>query len=66
MDAKKKVSYEAKTFVVRDVHMCIGVPKLLRQSKINEVYQVRLIADTHNDVAWFEVAVNEVAGMNVL
>jgi hypothetical protein len=59
-------SREANITVEWDVRACIGVPIFLRQSKINQIYQVRLIADAHYDVAWFEVAVNVVAGMNVL
>lgn len=46
--------------------MCIGVPEFLRQPKIDEVHDIGLVADAYDDVAGFEVTVNNVARMDVL
>ena len=46
--------------------MHIGIPKFFREPKIDEVYNVSVTSETHNDVARFEIAVNEVARMYVL
>jgi hypothetical protein len=48
------------------VQVCIGIPKFFRQPKIDEVYNVGVPSDTHDDIARFEIAVNEVARMDVL
>jgi uncharacterized protein YlxP (DUF503 family) len=59
-------SNETKTLVEWNVQVCIGIPKFFRQPKIDEVYNVGALSDTHDDVARFEIAVNEVARMDVL
>jgi hypothetical protein len=46
--------------------MCVGIPIFFREPKVNEVYNVGVLSETHNDVARFEIAVNEVARMYVL
>ncbi len=59
-------SNEAKTLVEWNMRVCIGIPKFFREPEINEVYNVGMPSETHNDVARFEIAVNEVARMYVL
>ncbi len=51
---------------VRNMCTCIGIPKLLRESKINDVNQVCMLASTNDNVAGFEVTVDEVARMDIL
>jgi len=46
--------------------MRVRIPELLRKTKINEVYHVSMLADTHDNVARLEIAVDEVARVDVL
>ena len=46
--------------------MCVGIPIFFREPEIDEVYNVGVLSETHDDVARFEIAVNEVARMYVL
>ena len=59
-------SNEAKTCVEWNVRVCIGVPIFFREPEIDEVYSVGVLSGTHNDVARFDIAMNEVARMYVL
>jgi hypothetical protein len=59
-------SNEAKTLVEWNVCVRIGIPKFFREPEIDEVYNIGVLSETHNDVARFEIAVNEVARMYVL
>ena len=63
---KGGASNEAKTCVEWNVRVCIGIPIFFREPEIDEVYNVGLLSETHNDVARFEIAVNKVARMYVL
>ena len=59
-------SNEAKTHFEWNVCVCIGIPIFFRESEIDEVYNVGMLSETHDDVARFEIAMNEVARMYVL
>jgi len=59
-------SSESMTAAVWDVRVCIGIPKLLRESKIDDVRQVCMLAGTHDDITRFKVAVNKVVRMDML
>ena len=59
-------SNEAKTLLEWNVPVCIGIPKFFRKPKIDEVYNVGMPSDTHNDIARFDIAVDEIARMDVL
>lgn len=45
---------------VGDVLVCAGVAVLLGQAKVNNVDQVPLFAQAHEEVVWLHVSVNEV------
>ena len=51
---------------VGDVLVCAGVPILLGQSKVDDVDQVALLAQTHQEVVWLHISVDEVLGVDVL
>ena len=51
---------------VWNICTCIGIPKLLRESEIDDVNQVCMLASAHDNIAGFEVTVNEVARMDIL
>lgn len=59
-------SNEAKTLVEWNVCVRIGIPKFFGEPKIDEVYNIGVPSETHNDVARFEIAVDEVVRMYVL
>jgi hypothetical protein len=48
------------------VQVGLRVPVLLGQTKIDHVDLVAALADTHEEVVGLDVAVDEVAGVNVL
>ena len=59
-------SNEAKTFFEWDVQVCIGILVFFRQPKIDDVYNMGAPSNTHNNIARFEITVNEVVRMDVL
>ena len=59
-------SSKSTTAAVWNVHACVWVPKLLRESKIDDVHQVCMLVGAHDDVAGLKVTVDEVARMDVL
>jgi hypothetical protein len=59
-------SNEAKIRVEWNVRVRIGIPIFFREPEIDEVYSVGMLSKTHNNVARFEIAMNEVARMYVL
>ena len=44
----------------------LGVPVLLRETEVNDVDLVAPLANTHEEVVWLDVAVNEVTRVDVL
>lgn len=50
---------------VRDMQMSLRVTVLLCETKINDIDLVATLADTHQEVVWFDVTMNEIFGMNV-
>jgi hypothetical protein len=59
-------SGEAEVCLAGDMLIHIGIPVLLRQTKINEIHHIRPHPNAHDNVAGFEITVNEIAGVNVL
>lgn len=51
---------------VRDVEMGLGVAVLLRKAKIDDIDLVSALANTHKEVVGLDIAVNEVARVDVL
>ena len=51
---------------VGDVLMCAGVAVLLGQAEVDDVDQVALLAQAHQEVVGLHVAVDEVLGVDVL
>ena len=51
---------------VRYVLVSPGVAVLLGQTKVDDVHQVSLLAQPHQEVVWLHVAVDKVLGVNVL
>lgn len=51
---------------VRDVQVGLGVPVLLRETKINDVNLVTTLPNAHEEVVGLDVAVDEVARVDVL
>ena len=51
---------------VGDVLVCACVTVLLGQAKVNDVHQVALLAQAHQEVVWLHVPVDEVLGVDVL
>ena len=52
-------------FSVRDVLVRARVTVFLRESKVNHVHEVPLLAETHQEVVGFHVAVDEVLRVDV-
>ena len=51
---------------VGDVEMSLGVTELLCEAKINDVDMAPTLADAHQEVIWLDIAMNEVARVDVL
>ena len=51
---------------VGDVLVCAGVAVLLGQAKVDDVHQVALLAQAHQEVVWLHVSVDEVLRVDVL
>jgi hypothetical protein len=62
---KHSSSREADHLLMRNVHMGIGIPELLRKSEINEMHYVGMLADSHDEIARLEVTMYKAARMNV-
>ena len=41
------------------------MPELPRQAEVDDVHNVTMLPDTHNNVAWFEITVDEVLRVDV-
>lgn len=50
---------------IRNVKVSLRVSEFLRQTKVNDVDLVPALADSHEEVIRFDVAVNEVTGVNI-
>lgn len=50
---------------IGDVLMCAGVTVFLGQAKVNDVNQVALLPQTHQEIVWLHISVNKVLGVNV-
>ena len=59
-------SSETKVCATGDMLIRIGIPVLLRKTKINKVCHRGLGPNAHENVAGFEIPVDEVTRMNVL
>jgi hypothetical protein len=55
---------EILVFSVGDVLLRLGVPVLLRQTKVNDVDLVGLLAQSDEEIVWLYVTVNEVLGVH--
>lgn len=51
---------------VGDVLMCAGVTVFLGQAEVDDVDQVALLAQSHQEIVWLHISVDEVLGVNVL
>ncbi len=58
-------SSQVLIFPIGYVLVCTGVTILLGQTKVNDVDEVSLLAQTHQEVVWLHVSVDEVLGMDV-
>ena len=45
--------------------MCAGIAIFLGQAKIDDIHQVTLLAQTHQEVVWLHISVDEVLGVDV-
>ena len=59
-------SCQILTITVRDVLSGFGVAEALGQTKIDDIYIVLLLADTDQEVVWFDVSVQEMTGVDKL
>ena len=57
---------EVLVFPVRNMLVCACITVLLGETKINDVDKVALFSQTHEEVVWLYISVDEVLGMNVL
>ena len=46
--------------------VCACITILLGKTKINDVDKIALLSQTHEEVVWLYISMNEVLGMNVL
>lgn len=53
-------------FPVGDVLVCAGIAVLLGQAEVNDVHQVALLPQAHEEVVRLHVPVDEVLGVDVL
>ena len=53
-------------FSVRYVLLCACIAVLFGQAKVDDVHQVALLSQTHEEIVGLDVAVDEVLCMNVL
>ena len=51
---------------VGDVKVGLRVPVLLGETKIDDINLVATLSDSHQKVVWLDVAVDEIAGVDVL
>lgn len=51
---------------VGDVLVCAGVSVLLGQAKVDDVHQVALLPQPHEEVVGLDIAMDEVLGVDVL
>lgn len=51
--------------LVRDMLARTRITELLRKSEINDVDKVSILADAHNEVGGLDVAMDEIARMDV-
>ena len=51
---------------VRDVEVCLGVPVLLGETKVDHVDLVASLADAHEEVVGLDITVDEALGVDVL
>lgn len=57
---------EVFVFPVRNMLVCACITILLGKTKINDVDKIALLSQTHEEVVWLYISMNEVLGMNVL
>jgi hypothetical protein len=48
-----------------DMGVSVSVPVLLRQAKVNDADCITMFPSTDQEVAWFDIAVNEIVRMNI-
>ncbi len=58
-------SSQVLVFPVRYVLVCASISVLLGQTKVNDVDQVALLAQAHQEVVWFHVSVDKVLRVDV-
>jgi|SRR5712671_2908212 len=51
---------------IGDMKMGLGIPVLLRKTKVNDIDLIAALANTHEEVVGFDVTMDEIAGMDVL
>ena len=59
-------SSQCLVLAVRDVLVSAGIAVFLCQTKVNDVDQVSLLPQSHQEVVRLHVAVDEILGVNVL
>ena len=49
-----------------DVNVHFGVSECLRQTEIDNVYNVSMIVEANKHVAWFDISMNDILRVKVL
>jgi hypothetical protein len=58
-------SGQVLVLAIGDMKMGLGIPVLLRKTKVNDIDLVAALADTHEEIVRLDVTMDEIAGMDV-
>ena len=58
-------SSQVLIFTVWDVEMCLWVSVFLGKTKVDNVYLVASLSNTHQEVVWLDITMDEGFGVNV-
>jgi hypothetical protein len=51
---------------IRNMQVCLWIPVLLCQPKINNIHLIGTFSQTHQEIVGFDVSMDEIFGMNIL
>jgi len=51
---------------VGNVKVGVGVTKFLREAEIDDINYVFVLADAHQEVVWFDIAMDEISTVDIL
>ena len=63
---EQKGSNGATASSMWDVNVRFGVSECLRQTEIDNVYNVSMIIEADKHVAWFDISMNDISRVKVL